>query len=144
MHMSESENAAIIRRWFEKGWNQRNADLINELFAPTFRAEGGVHGVLDRLAYKQYFEAVTSASNDLQCEVVELMDADEYVISKIISKGTHSGTVSGIEATGEFITTEIIDVWKIVDGLIVERRNADFDNSGIGEQINQRLKFVPE
>lgn len=142
--MSDSKSVTIIRRWFEEGWNGNNSNLIDEMFSPSFRAEGGPHGTLDRLGYKQYFEAVHIASPDINCEIIELFDAGEYVVSKIISKGTHSGTVSGIEASGEFVSTEVIDVWYIVDGKIIERKNAEFDTIGLKEQLNQRVRFETE
>ena len=139
--MVESENAAIIRRWFEEGWNKRNGDLIDELFSTKFSAEGGPHGTLDRLSYKKYFETVIAASPDMVCELVELIDANEFIVSRIIATGTHFETVAGVEASGEKIVSEIIDVWKVADGRIIERRNAHFDHSGISEQINQRIRF---
>ncbi len=142
--MSDSQSVTIVRRWFEEGWNKKNPNLIDELFSPSFRADGGPHGVLDRLGYKQYFEAVHLASPDIQCKIVELLDAGEYVVSKIISEGTHSGSVQGIEASGEFVSTEVIDVWYIVDGKIVERKNAEFDLVGLKEQVNQRVRFENE
>ena len=142
--MSASQSVTIVRRWFEEGWNKKDSKLIEELFSPSFRADGGPHGILDRLGYKQYFEAVHLASPDIQCKIVELLDAGEYVVSKIISEGTHSGSVKGIEASGEFVSTEVIDVWYIVDGKIVERKNAEFDLVGLKEQLNQRVRFESE
>ena len=139
--MTESNGLIIIRRWFEEGWNRNNSNLIDELFSPSFLAEGGPHGTLDRLGYKKYFDTVHIALPDIKCEIAELIDADEYVISKIISEGTHSGTIPGIEASGEFISTEIIDVWYIVDGKIIARENVEFDALGLKEQINQQVKF---
>tara|TARA_B110000116_G_scaffold108851_1_gene94461 strand:- start:1272 stop:1700 length:429 start_codon:yes stop_codon:yes gene_type:complete len=142
--MPDSQSITIIRRWFEEGWNGNNSNLIDEMFSPSFRAEGGPHGTLDRLGYKKYFEAVHIASPDIRCEITELFDAGEYVVSKIISKGTHSGTVSGIQASGEFVSTEVIDVWCVVDGKIIERKNAEFDTIGLKEQLNQRVRFETE
>ncbi len=142
--MTESQNATIVRRWFEEGWNKNNSNLIDEIFSPSFRADGGPHGMLDRLGYKQYFEAVHRASPDVQCRIIELIDADEYVVSKIISEGTHSGSIKGLDASGEFISTEIIDIWYIVDGKIVERKNAEFDLLGLKEQVNQRVRYEKE
>ena len=142
--MTESQNATIVRRWFEEGWNKNNSNLIDEIFSPSFRADDGPHGMLDRLGYKQYFEAVHRASPDVQCRIIELIDADEYVVSKIISEGTHSGSIKGLDASGEFISTEIIDIWYIVDGKIVEQKNAEFDLLGLKEQVNQRVRYEKE
>ena len=35
-------------------------------------------------------------------------------------------------------------VWYIVDGKIVERKNAEFDLVGLKEQLNQRVRFESE
>lgn len=141
--MSESEACSLIRRWFEEGWNGQNSDLIDEIFAPGFTAEGGPHGTLDRLSYKQYHQDVTTASPDLVCEIVNLYESEGFVVTHIHASGTHSGCVGDLEASGEMVTTEIIDVWKIIDGKIVERRNAEFDSLGIGKQVGNRIRFDP-
>ena len=33
--MSEEQNKAIARRFFEEVWNQQKEDVIDEIFAPT-------------------------------------------------------------------------------------------------------------
>ena len=142
--MSEATPAQVIRRWFEEGWNEGNLDLIEELFSLKFHAEGGPHGKLDRLAYRQYAEVVRSAAPNVHCEVLELFEAGEYVVSRVCSTGTHSGDVNGIDATGQDVVTEIIDVWRVVDGTILERRNTEFDTVGLSEQLNRKIRFNPD
>lgn len=142
--MDESAECAIIRRWFEEGWNERNPDLIDTMFAPGFTAEGGPHGTLDRLSYKQYFLSVTAASPDMQCEIIQLYDSGGFVVSHILSVGTLSHTFAGMEASGKKFTTDIIDIWKVDDGLISERMNAEFDSLGIKQQVGSKPYFKPE
>lgn len=142
--MSGGMPAQVIRRWFEEGWNEGNFDLIEELFAIKFHAEGGPHGKLDRLAYRKYAEAVHSAAPDIHCEVLELFEAGEFVVSRVRSTGTHSGDVNGIDATGQEVVTEVVDVWKVVDGTILERRNTEFDTVGLSEQLNRKIRFNPD
>ncbi len=142
--MSEGIPAQVIRRWFDEGWNEGNFDLIEELFAIKFHAEGGPHGKLDRLAYRKYAEAVYSAAPDIHCEVLELFEAGEFVVSRVRSTGTHSGDVNGIDATGQEVVTEVVDVWKVVDGTILERRNTEFDTVGLSEQLDRKIRFNPD
>jgi predicted ester cyclase len=142
--MSEGIPAQVIRRWFDEGWNEGNFDLIEKIFSTKFHAEGGPHGKLDRLAYRKYAEAVHSAAPDIHCEVLELFEAGEYVVSRVRSTGTHSGDVNGIDATGQEVVTEVVDVWRVVDGTILERRNTEFDTVGLSEQLNRKIRFNPD
>jgi predicted ester cyclase len=142
--MSDDEPAKIVRRWFEEGWNKGNLNLIDELFSHNFRAQGGPHGTLDRLAYRQYAEMVILAAPGLQCEILELLEAGDYIVTRVRSVGTHSGDVEGIDATGQDVVTEVVDVWKVEGGLIVERQNTEFDNVGLGEQLNRKIRFNPD
>ena len=142
--MSENNPAEIVRRWFEEGWNEGNLDLIEELFSTKFRAQGGPHGTLDRLAYRQYTEMVRRAAPNIQCEILELLEAGDYIVTRVRTFGTHSGDVEGIDATGQEVVTEVVDVWKIEDGLIVERQNTEFDTIGLGKQLDRKIRFNPD
>ena len=141
--MSEESPGNIVRRWLEEGWNDGNLDLIDDLFSPLFKAEGGPHGILDRLSYRQYAQAVRAAAPDLTAELIEVMEAGEFVITRVISSGTHTGEIPGIGASKKTFSTEVVDVWKVIDGLIVERRNAEFDTVGLSEKFDRSVKFTP-
>jgi hypothetical protein len=34
--MSTEQNKALIRRFYEEGWNEGNVDVVEEMFAPTY------------------------------------------------------------------------------------------------------------
>jgi predicted ester cyclase len=142
--MSEATPSEVVRRWFEEGWNDGNLDLIDELFSPKFQAEGGPHGTLDRLAYRKYAEAVRFAAPDLHCEVIELLEAGDYVVTRVRSTGTHSGDIEGIKSTGQKVVTEVVDVWKVEEGLIIERCNTEFDTVGLRDQLDRTIRFNPD
>lgn len=130
----------VLERWFVEGWKERNFDLIEELFAPEFLAEGGASGRLDRMGYKTYCERIIVMNPDLDTEVVELLPAGEIVVSRVKTWGTHTGRVQGIEPTGKAFETVVTDVWKFdAEGLIVNRTNAEYDT----EYFRKVLGFSP-
>ena len=135
----EGETAQVVRRWLEEGWGERNFDLIDELFSPKFTASGGPTGKVDRLAYKKYCESVVIAIPDLFTEIVELYDGGNIVIVKIRTGGTHTGHLPGNPASGGPVETEMVDVWRVDDGLITQRETAEYDT----QALREKLGFVP-
>jgi|GEM_PF-1052036 predicted ester cyclase len=129
-----------LSRWFEEGWRQRNFDLIDDLFAPEFLAEGGASGRLDRLGYKTYCKRIIDMNPDLDTEIIEMVPAGDIVVSRARTWGTHTGVVQGIEPSGKSFETIVTDVWKFdAEGLIVHRTNAEYDF----EYFREVLGFVP-
>jgi predicted ester cyclase len=131
---------ANLRRWFEEGWGGRDFDLIDELFAPEFLAEGGALGRLDRLSYKVYCKRIIEMNPDIQNEVIELLPAGDIVVSRIKTWGTHTGMVQDIEPTGKAFETVVTDVWKFdEEGLVTHRTNAEYDT----EYFRKLFGFAP-
>jgi predicted ester cyclase len=138
----ESElHMAVLTRWFKEGWGKRNFDLVDELFSPEFIAEGGIAGKLDRLAYKAYCKRVIEVSPDMNSVILELIPAQEIIVSRVRSTGTHGGSAQGVKATGSHYDTIIIDVWKFKDGLIVKRENANIDAAHLREVLGASPRY---
>jgi len=138
---SSELNLAVLTRWFEEGWGERNFDLVDDLFSPEFIAEGGLAGKLDRLAYKAYCKRVVEVSPDINAVILELIPAQDIIVSRIRSTGTHSGNAQGVEATGSHYDTIITDVWKFKDGLIVMRENANIDAAHLREVLGASPRY---
>jgi predicted ester cyclase len=133
-----------LRRWFGDGWGQRDFDLIDELFAPEFQAEGGGAARLDRLGYKAYCESIIKMTPDLSTHVVELIPAGDIVVSRVRTSGTHSGEVQGHQPTGRAFDTIVTDVWKFDDdGRIINRVNAEMDAEYLTKIFGKTPQFKP-
>jgi steroid delta-isomerase-like uncharacterized protein len=122
--MSNESNKAAVRRWIDEGWNHGRLDVANELFGGDFAAaamdtaSGELHGVED---LKSYVRAVRSALPDIRFTVEHLVAEGDKVVGAFSVRGTHTGALWGIPASGREVSFTAIDVWRFRDGKIVER-----------------------
>ncbi len=120
--MSEA-NKAVVRRWIA-GWNERGANAVDELFAPTFtdqqlaRAIGG-SVTLDGL--KAWLRALEGALGRGQFVEQEMVAEGDRVVVRWTVEGTHQGPYLGLPATGKSFRVDGVNIFRVVEGLITER-----------------------
>ena len=122
--MSNEVNKAVVRRWIDEGWNHGRIEVADELFAGDFAAaamdtaSGDLRGVDD---LKGFVGAVRSALPDIRFTVEHLVAEGDKVVGVFSVRGTHTGALWGVPATGREVSFTAIDVWRFRDGKIVER-----------------------
>jgi steroid delta-isomerase-like uncharacterized protein len=97
--MTESENAALARRWFEEIWNVRRAETVREIMAPVCEGhmEGlEVHGPEDFLAAR---ETLLGAFPDFRVNVEGVIAEGDEVAVRWSATGTHRGETLGFPAS---------------------------------------------
>ena len=114
--MSE-QNVAVVKRWFEEVWNQRNANVIDELLTEESVCHDGNRQLRGPAGFKEHqFEPLLSAIPDLKVEVEAAMAQDEQVVVRWRATGTHDGPGLGFPATGEPIDLRGMSWIEIRDG----------------------------
>ncbi len=129
------ENKAIVRRWIEEGWNQGNVGVADEIFAPEFEAQDidrVLHGPEDM---KKSVKAVRSAFPDIQFTIEHIIAEGDMVVGAFGVRGTHTGGLMGIPATGNQVVFTAVDVWEFRGGMIVKRHLALFDQLCLLQQL---------
>jgi len=122
--MSNESNKAAVRRWIDEGWNRGQLEVADELFGGDFAAaamdtvSGELHGVDD---LKGYVRTVRSALPDVRFTVEHLVAEGDKVVGVFTVRGTHTGALWGIPASGREVSFTAIDVWRFRGGKIVER-----------------------
>ena len=117
--MSE-ENKAVLRRSHEDIWDKHNPDAVDEYFASDFTYHSAPPGLpADRESMKGRVVMYLGAFPDLKVtnEIV-LADGDK-VITRWNARGTHTGPLGDIPATGNKIATHGISIAQIAHGKIV-------------------------
>ena len=117
--MSEEQNAAVYRRWFDEGCSQGNVDLVDALYSDEYVTHSLPPDLPPtRDGLKLFITALRAGLPDLQVPVHQVVAEGDRVMGRLSLLGTHNGTLLGIARTGKHV-----DV-----GLMIIAR---FDNSGL-------------
>ena len=143
--MSLEENKAIVRRFVES-YNTRNLGLFDDLLAPDYfdqTSKVGPEGL------KQLMNMAFKAFPDFHETIEDIIAEGDKVWVRITFTGTHTGEFMGIAPTGKKLTTEMVDIFRIVNGKLVEYRdvnnNLDYlKKLGIIEYTEKGKKLFPE
>ena len=136
---TESEHEAVIRRYVEEGYNQKDPAA----FAETMAEDVVVYGLLGRDepvegldAYGEYAAELVGGFPDAHGEIRDVVVDGDRVTARWTITGTHEGEVFGMEPTGEHIEVEGIALFRIEDGRIAEKRYRQ-DDLGMLEQLGE-------
>ena len=129
------ENEALARRFFEELCNQRNGAVADEIVSADYVSHGpqappaeGPEGVRARIAV--YQDAL-----DGYWDVQEILSAGkDRVVVRWIGRGTHTGELMGIPATGATIACDATTIFGITDGKISEEWTV-WDALGLLQQV---------
>jgi steroid delta-isomerase-like uncharacterized protein len=132
--MSTEDNKALVRRFIEELFNQKNVAVIDELIdasyldhTPGTALPPGPEG------YRQFASLFLTAFPDSHIAVEDQIAERDKVVSRYTSQGTHKGDFMGIAPTGKSITITGIEINRIASGKIVEGWS-NFDMLGLLQQ----------
>ncbi len=112
---------AIARRWFDEVINQRNVDVIAEIYSADYVHHGPEGAEIRGLeTVRRHAASILAASNDRRAVVEQQIAEGDLVVTRFTSSGHHTGMFQGVEPTGEVWTTEGIVISRIEHGRIAE------------------------
>ena len=134
-----SDNAALIRRWFDEVWNSGRAEAIDEMFAE----EGVAHGLTDESGaelrgpahFKTFHSRFREAFPDIEVVVEDTVSEGDKVAARCTVRGRHRGDSLGFKATDSPVEFTGMTFVRIADGQIVEAWN-NFDFMSMFQQLN--------
>jgi predicted ester cyclase len=113
--------AVLAGRRYDTFWNTGDEALARAALSPSFHdntlpqgRRQGIEGVL------QASKAFRTAVPDLRCEVRQLIVAGDRVVTHLHFTGHFSGSLGSKKGAGEVIDFIATDIYRIVDGRIVE------------------------
>ena len=143
--MSLEENKAIVRRFVE-AYNERNFDAFDDLLAPNYfdhTNKVGPEGL------KQLMNMASKGFPDFHETIEDIIAEGDKVWVRITFSGTNTGEFMGIAPTGKKVTTEMVDIFRIANGKLVEYRDVNnnldfFKKLGVLEYTEKGKKLFPE
>lgn len=133
--MSTGENKAMVRRFIEEVFNQRNVDAIDTFMSSDYVDHVVPPGVPPtREGFKQFVGMFLPAFPDFQYTLEDDIAEGDRVMQRLSASGTQQGEFMGIPATGKHATWSEIHVGRVADGKIVEHWGT-IDQLGMLQQL---------
>jgi steroid delta-isomerase-like uncharacterized protein len=117
--------------------NSHDADLVDQFVAEDYVnhnpfVAGGREG------NRQFWSGFFAALPDLTATIEDLVVAGDRVVGRFVYRGTHTGDLMGIPASGNAVEMRSIDIWRVGGGLFVEH----WDELNL-LQVFQQVGVVP-
>jgi steroid delta-isomerase-like uncharacterized protein len=99
--------------------NEHDPDLVDRFVARDYINHNVFVGD-GREANRRFWAGFFSALPDLTATMEDLVICGDRVVGRFTYRGTHTGELLGIPATGRSVVMRSIDIWRVEDGLFVE------------------------
>jgi|SRR6266498_1117620 predicted ester cyclase len=122
--MSESNNKALVRRYYEDVLNQRQLHVFDELADRDFvsyLADGSSIGLN---IYKQAISGTLAAIPDLQVIIEDQFAEGDKVATRWQATGTPQVEFAGIKPNGKPVTITAIHIHRVQAGKLIEHWEA--------------------
>jgi steroid delta-isomerase-like uncharacterized protein len=115
-------NQSLIEAYFYEVWNKGNFRTLEEIIDPSYinhnpstpDPQPGPAGL------KPIILAMRQGVPDLTYTIEETIITPERIVARVLVRGTHSGTLFGIPASGKKFEIRQVNVEYIKNGKIVE------------------------
>jgi predicted ester cyclase len=137
---SEEENMALVRRWYEDVYNERNLEAIDELLSDNYtRNRAGIPFTNDagNADDRAFVELLMGTFPDVQFSIEDVFASGDKVTVRTIMTGTQMGPMVDIgnaPATNQSMTRENIAIWRVECGELAEQWFVQ-DNLGMLRQL---------
>ena len=99
--------------------NTHKPDLVDWFVAEDYHNHNPF--VADgREANRQFWTAFFAALPDLSATMEDLVISGDRVVGRFVYRGTHTGELMGIPASGNQVEMRSIDIWRVADGMFIE------------------------
>jgi steroid delta-isomerase-like uncharacterized protein len=133
--MSIEENKALIRRFYEEVFNNRNLAALDDFYAPDHidhtlppSLPAGPEGT------KQAIATMLEGFPDLHITIEDMIAEKDKVVIRFTTHGTQRGTLGGIPPTGKQVAVSTIEITRITNDKIAEDWGLD-DRLGMLQQL---------
>jgi len=99
--------------------NTHDPDVVDRFVAEdyvnhnAFVADG-------REANRQFWTVFFAGLPDVRVTMEDLVVSGDRVVGRFVYRGTHTGDLMGIPATGKPVEMRSIDIWRVQNGMFVE------------------------
>jgi steroid delta-isomerase-like uncharacterized protein len=140
-----NDNVAIMARFVDECWNQRNRSVCRELLASEYEhyMPGAEQPTVGPDAYQQLVDGFLAGFPDTRFAIENVFGEGHYVCMTWTVHATHAGDFNGIPATNRPVVIHGVGVARIVNGIIF-RIDSYFDNDSFTRQLDAPAQKAAE
>jgi steroid delta-isomerase-like uncharacterized protein len=132
--MTVEENKAVVRRYIDEVINRGRLDALEEYWDHEFTWHGIAAPIEGIAQLRRVLATYAQGIPDQHVEEGFLIGEGDLVAGQWTARGTHTGELFGIPATGTAIEYQALDVYRLRNGKIVEQWAGD-DVTSLLQQI---------
>lgn len=117
--MTTKTSNRVIDQYYEY-FNAGDIDGVLSLFSPDFTGHWGLGAGGDLELIRRQLGMWYRAVPDISAEVTQTVDDGDWVASFTVVRGTQTGDLLGIAGSGRRFQMGAVDMYRVVDGRIVE------------------------
>lgn len=144
--MAAADNLAMNRRIFDECWNKGNLSVLDDVLAANYIEHDPSipGGILDLAAFKQNVTMYRAAFQDVQFTIDEQSAiGDNQVITRWSARGTNTGPLLGMPATGKQALVTGLTLSRFENGKGVEAYT-NWDTFGLLQQLGAIPAMAPQ
>jgi steroid delta-isomerase-like uncharacterized protein len=135
--MNPEGNKALVRRWIDQGFNNKDLTVVDEIFISEVIINDQVVG---HLGLKKSMSRFITAFPDLRVTITDVVAEGDKVAMWYTVQGAQTSEFEGIRATGKPVRWIGADLFRIMNGKIVECRFVD-DSLGLVKQLGAAVSL---
>jgi len=112
-------NKALVRRIIEEAFNGRNVSIIGQLTADEFRSHNP-RVPPGREGLEHFVRGFIEGFSEFNGQIRQILAEQDKVVVWVDWQGTHTGTFSGVPATGRHVEFTTVEFFRIQDGRLAE------------------------
>ena len=112
-----------IRLLIDRGWNQGNVFVVEQVFSPHCIKYDITSGVAERMgieSHKSEIREMRESFPDLKVVIEEIIGSGHKVVCRLTMSGTQKGPWMGFPATGRYANWGCITIYRVVSNRIQE------------------------
>jgi steroid delta-isomerase-like uncharacterized protein len=118
--------------------NKHEPDLVDRFVAEGYRNHNAFVGD-GREANRQFWAAFFAGLPALSATMEDFVASGDRVVGRFVYRGTHTGELMGIPASGSKVEMRSIDIWRTEDGMFAEH----WDELNLMEMFQQMGALPP-
>jgi predicted ester cyclase len=135
--MSEEDNKALVRRFYNEFYGRKNAGSMDDAFSAGYihHIPDVLDGRMDFHDYKKQETQRLEAFEDYSREIEDQIAEGDRVVTRSVLRGTQTGDLPNLPSRGRKIEVQSIIINRIEDGKIAEGWES-YDSLGMMMQLD--------